>query len=147
MTLTSRERVLRTIHREPTDCVAVAPYMYDVAVVAAGVSLLDYYTDPDVMTKAQLTLHDLVGQDVISVGSDNFYIAEGFGCQTTREEEELPALTQPAVDSLADVFDVEVLDPHSDGRMPLMLEAIRQVRAAVGEEVAVRSPEIGRAHV
>ncbi|MDP6557773.1 MAG: uroporphyrinogen decarboxylase family protein [Pirellulaceae bacterium] len=143
MTLTSRERVLRTIHREPTDCVAVAPYMYDVAVVAAGVSLLDYYTDPDVMTKAQLTLHDLVGQDVISVGSDNFYIAEGFGCQTTHEEEELPALTQPAVDSLADVFDVEVLDPHSDGRMPLMLEAIRQVRAAVGEEVAVRSPGTG----
>ena len=143
MTLNSRERVLRTIRREPTDCVAVAPYMYDVAVVAAGVSLLDYYTRADVMTKAQLTLHEIVGQDVISVGSDNFYIAEGFGCQTTHEEAELPALTKPAVDSLADVFDVEVPDPYSDGRMPLMLEAIRAVRKAVGDEVAVRSPGTG----
>ncbi len=95
MPLSSRERVLRTIRREPTDCVAVAPYMYDVAVVAADVSLKDYYTRADVMTKAQLALHELVDQDVISVGSDNFYIAEGFGCEATHDETELPALTRP----------------------------------------------------
>ncbi len=143
MPLSSRERVLRTIRREPTDCVAVAPYMYDVAVVAADVSLKDYYTRADVMTKAQLALHELVDQDVISVGSDNFYIAEGFGCEATHDETELPALTRPAVSSLNDVFDVEVPDPQSDGRMPVMLESIREVRRAVGSEVAVRSPGTG----
>jgi uroporphyrinogen decarboxylase len=95
------------------------------------------------MARAQLRLHERVGQDVISVGADNFYIAEGFGCETTREEDELPALVTPAVDSLADVFDVGPLDPHSDGRMPLMLQAIAKVRAAVGDEVAVRSPGTG----
>ena len=115
MTLSSRERVLRTIRREPTDCVAVAPYMYDVSVVAADVSLLDYYTDADVMARAQLRFHELVQQDVISVGADNFYIAEGFGCQTTREEDELPALVKPAVGSLADVFSVRPLDPTRTG--------------------------------
>ena len=41
-------------------------------------------------SKAQLTLHELVDQDVICIGSDNFYMAEGFGCQTTRDETELP---------------------------------------------------------
>ena len=143
MNLSSRERVLRTIRREPTDCVAVAPYMYDVSAVAADVSLLDYYTDAAVMARAQLGLHELVQQDVISVGSDNFYIAEGFGCQTTRDERELPALVKPAVDSLSDVFEVQPLDPQTDGRMPLMLDAIAKVRAAVGDEVAVRSPGTG----
>ena len=143
MNLSSRERVLRTIRRQPTDCVAVAPYMYDVSVVAAGVSLLDYYTDAEVMARAQLRLHELVQQDVISVGSDNFYIAEGFGCQTTREEQELPALLKPAVDALSGVFEIEPLDPQTDGRMPVMLEAIAKVRAAVGDEVAVRSPGTG----
>ncbi len=88
-------------------------------------------------------MHELVDQDVISVGADNFYIAEGFGCQTTRDEGELPALIEPAVGSLADVFSVQPLDPHADGRMPLMLEAIAKVRAAVGDEVAVRSPGTG----
>jgi len=51
---------LRTIRREATGCVAVAPYMYDVATVAAGAALLDYYTDANVTAKAQLTLHELV---------------------------------------------------------------------------------------
>lgn len=143
MNISSRERVLRTIRGEPTDCVAVAPYMYDVATVAADVSLLDYYTDAKVMAAAQLRLHELVQQDVISVGSDNFYIAEGFGCQTTRDQNELPALIQPAVQSLADVLDMQPLDPHADGRMPLMLEAIATVREAVGDKVAIRSPGTG----
>lgn len=141
--LTSRERILRTIQQELTDCVAVAPYMYDVAVVAADASLRDFYTRAEVMVQAQLALHEQVGQDVIAVGSDNYYIAEGFGCETTRSETELPALTRPAVNALQDVFKLEPLDPHRDGRMPLMLEAIRGVRAAVGDEVAIRSPGTG----
>jgi uroporphyrinogen decarboxylase len=142
-TLSSRERILRTIRREATDCVAVAPYMYDVATAAADVSLRDFYTRADVMVRAQLALHELVGQDVIAIGSDNYYIAEGFGCETTRSDTELPALTRPAVDSLGDVFEIEPLDPLKDGRMPLMLEAIREARRAVGEAIAVRSPGTG----
>ncbi|TWU39225.1 uroporphyrinogen decarboxylase family protein [Novipirellula artificiosorum] len=143
MSLSSRERVLRSIRHQPTDCVAVAPYMYDVAVPVSGVSLLDFYTIPEAMVKAQLALHDALDQDVIAIGSDNFYIAEGFGCQTTRDPDELPALTQPAVDSLADVFKIGPLDPTTDGRMPVMIEAIRQTRQAVGDAVAIRSPGTG----
>ena len=83
MSLHSRERVLRTIRGEPADCVPAAPFMYDLAAVAAGVPLREYYTRAEALVHAQLTLHELVGQDVISVGSDNYYIAEGFGCETT----------------------------------------------------------------
>lgn len=143
MKLSSRERILRTIAGESVDCIAVAPYMYDVAAVAAGVSLLEYYTNAEVMVRAQLTLHQMVDQDVIAIGADNFYIAEGFGCRTTRDEHELPALIQPAVDSLNEVFAIQPLDPTVDGRMPLMLEAIRRVRAEVGDSVAIRSPGTG----
>ncbi len=143
MTLTSRQRILRTIQGESTDCVAVAPYMYDVAVAVSGVQLLDFYTRADAMVRAQLALYEQLGQDVIAVGCDNFYIAEGFGCESTRDPDELPALTRPAVASLADVFAIEPLDPYTDGRMPMMLEAIADVRRAVGDNVAIRSPGTG----
>jgi uroporphyrinogen decarboxylase len=141
--LSSRERVLRAVRRQPVDCVPAMPYMYDLAAVVAGVSLLDYYTDPEAMVRAQLALHEQVGQDVIAIGSDNYYIAEGFGCRTTRSADELPALVQPAVDSLAAVFEVEAPDPHTQGRMPVMLEALRLARRAVGDQVALRSPGTG----
>jgi uroporphyrinogen decarboxylase len=143
MQLSSRERVLRAIRRERTDCIPAAPYMYDLAAVAVGMPLLEYYTRPESLARAQLALQQMVGQDVISVGSDNYYIAEGFGCQTTRSDDELPALERPAVGSLAEVYALEVPDPQRDGRMPVMIQAIREVREAVGDQIAVRSPGTG----
>ena len=95
------------------------------------------------MAESQLTLHAMLDQDVICVGSDNFYIAEGFGCRTTHDEQELPALVRPAFDSLQDVLAAAPLNPLTDGRMPVMLDAIGKVRAAVGDSVAIRSPGTG----
>ena len=80
---------------------------------------------------------------MICVGSDNYYIAEGFGCETTRSDEELPSLVTPPLDSIEDVNRLEVPDPRTDGRMPLMLEAIAMLRQAVGDEIAIRSPGTG----
>ncbi len=94
--MSSRERVIRAVRREPTDCVAAMPYLYDIAAVTAGIPLLDFYTQPEAMVKAQLILHEQVGQDVIAVGSDNFYIAEGFGCQTTRCPTHSPTAACPS---------------------------------------------------
>lgn len=135
--------MLRAVRRQATDCVAVAPYIYDVAAQAAGITISQFCRDPAAMASAQLALHESVGQDVIAVGADNYYIAEGFGCRTTQAEDEIPALEHPAAASLSDVFDLSVPDPHSDGRMPVMLEAIRLVKQAVGDDVAIRSPGTG----
>lgn len=143
MTLTSRERVLTMLRDGEADCVPAGPFMYDIAAIAAGVPLRDYYLDADAMVRAQLALHELVGQDIICVGSDNFYIAEGFGCETTRRDDELPSLVTPPLDSLDEVYGLDVPEPQTDGRMPLMLEAIRMLRRAVGDEVAIRSPGTG----
>lgn len=143
MKLSSRERVIRAVRREPTDCIAAMPYMYDIAAAAAGISLLDFYTNPDAMARAQLTLHEKINQDVIAIGADNYYIAEGFGCQTTRGDDEVPALIKPPCATLEDVYDLEVPDPEHDGRMPVMLEALRLTRKAVGDSVALRSPGTG----
>ena len=143
MTLSSRERVLRTIRGGQADCIAAAPYMYDVAAVVAGVGLREFYLDASAMVRAQLSLHEIVGQDVICIGSDNYYIAEGFGCKTTRGDDELPSLVAPPLASLEEVYELEAPDPRTQGRMPVMLEAISMLRLAVGEEVAIRSPGTG----
>ncbi len=139
----ARERVIRAIHREPTDCIAAMPYMYDIAAVSTDTPLLDYYTKPEAMVSAQLGLQEMVGNDVIAIGSDNYYIAEGFGCITSRDDGEMPSLQKPPLSDINEVFDLDVPDPHTDGRMPVMLAAIKLARQAVGDELAVRSPGTG----
>jgi len=143
LTLTSRERVLRAIDRRPTDVIPVAPFMNDLAAKVYGVTVGQFVTSGEVMARAQLALHEALGQDVIFIGSDNYYIAEGFGCQTNIPEDEIPNLRRPAVEAISDVYALKVPNPLTDGRMPVMLEATRRLRGMVGDSVALRTPGTG----
>ena len=89
--MTSRERVLRTLEQLEADQVPVGPMMLDIGATAIGASIGDFCTDPEVMAKGQLALYEQVGQDIIFVGSDNYYIAEGFGCVSELPRDETPS--------------------------------------------------------
>ncbi len=141
--MNGRELLLATLERRPTDRVPVGPMMLDLgaAVIDAPIGL--FCSDADTMARGQLTLHEQVGQDVIFLGCDNYYIAEGFGCVAELPPDETPHLLQPPLERIADVDDLDVPDPLTDGRMPVVLEATRLVRKAVGDEVAIRTPGTG----
>jgi uroporphyrinogen decarboxylase len=141
--MTSRERVLGAIARQPTDVLPTAPFMFDLAAVFAGISVGEYSTSAEAMSRSHLLLQKELDQDVIFLGSDNYYIAQGFGCIADIPDDEIPHLKEPAVESLADVYKLKVPNPLTDGRMPVMLEAIRKTRAVVGDKVAIRSPGTG----
>ncbi|NWF70034.1 MAG: uroporphyrinogen decarboxylase family protein [Chloroflexi bacterium] len=143
MTMTSRERILRAIDRQPTDVLPVAPMMLDLAATIADISIGEFATNGESMAHAQLMLHKELGQDVIFVGSDNYYIAAGFGCKIGTPDDEIPHLEEPAVENLADVYKLKVPNPLTDGRMPVMLDAARRVRAALGDTIALRTPGTG----
>jgi uroporphyrinogen decarboxylase len=141
--MTSRERVLATLERRPADGVPVGPMMMDIGATVLDVPVGRYASDPDVLARAQLALYEAVGQDIIFIGCDNYYIAEGFGCVAELPPDETPHLHRPAVERIGDVYDLQVPDPLTDGRMPVMIEATRLVRKAVGDEVAIRTPGTG----
>lgn len=143
LTMSSRERVLRAIDRQPTDVLPVAPFMLDLAAVVNNISIGEFVTNGKAMAEAQLALHREVNQDAIFVGSDNYYIAEGFGCQSDIPDDEIPHLHLPAVEKLEDVYSLSVPNPLTDGRMPVMLEATRSVRKVVGDSIALRTPGTG----
>ncbi|MGL6278930.1 MAG: uroporphyrinogen decarboxylase family protein, partial [Gaiella sp.] len=141
--MTSRELVLRTLERLPTDRVPVGPMMLDLGAAVIGAPVGTFCTDAEVMARGQLALHEQVGQDVIFLGCDNYYIAEGFGCVAELPVDETPHLARPPLQSISDVDDLRLPDPLTDGRMPVVLEATRLVRRAVGDEVAIRTPGTG----
>ena len=103
LTMTSRDRVIRAIDRQPTDVIPVAPFMFDLAANYYGVSVGQFAADGRVMADAQIALHEELDQDVIFVGVDNYYIAGGFGCVIDIPDDEIPHLGQPAVESIDDV--------------------------------------------
>lgn len=141
--MSSRERVIRAIERRPTDVLPAAPFMFDLAANFYGVSVGEFASDGRVMADAQLALHEELDQDVIFVGVDNYYIADGFGCTIDVPDDEIPHLGEPAVEHIADVYSLSVPNPHTDGRMPVMLEATRRVREVLGDSICIRTPGTG----
>ncbi|MFN0153642.1 MAG: uroporphyrinogen decarboxylase family protein [Gaiella sp.] len=141
--MTSRERVLRTLARLPVDRVPVGPMMMDYGATAIGEPVGVFCQDAEVMARGNLAVWERLGQDVIFLGSDNYYIAEGFGCVSEQPPDETPHLARPPLERISDVYDLRVPDPLRDGRMPVFVEATRIVRRAVGDEVAIRTPGTG----
>jgi uroporphyrinogen decarboxylase len=95
------------------------------------------------MARAQLQAWERLGQDIIFPDSDNYYLAEGFGCRAHIPEDDFPSLAQPALERFEQAFDLEVPDPYQQGRMPVILEAIERIHAQVGDEVTIRVPGTG----
>ncbi len=136
--MTSRERIVHAARREPTDILPVAPYMGNFGTAAAGYHLKDCYTNGKKLAEAQTIAWELFGQDVLVVQSDNYYMAEAFGCTIAYHEDSTPTLENPVIETLADVTRLAPADPLKDGRMHVYLEAIAILKKRFKHEVAIR---------
>ena len=141
--MNSLERVRRAAKGDFGDRVPVGPYLASWTAKWTGIPLSDYCTDGQAMARAQLLAWEKLGTDIIFPDSDNYYLAEAFGCKTIINQNEIPTLVQPAIDQFEQVFDLEVPDPYHDGRMPVILEAIERIHSRVGDEVCIRVPGTG----
>jgi uroporphyrinogen decarboxylase len=81
------------------------------------------------MARVHVAALERLGYDVVFPDCDNY--------------DDIPSLERPAVDDIQRVFDLAAPDPHRDGRMPVILEAIASLRDALGSEVAIRAPGTG----
>ncbi|KUO53345.1 MAG: hypothetical protein APF76_08880 [Desulfitibacter sp. BRH_c19] len=141
--LTSRERVSKAIKLEKPDVVPVAPYMGNYGARLAGVPISKYCTDGEKMAEAQYTAWTILGQDMLVVQSDNYYIAEGFGITIDLEYDSTPTLKKPVINELEDINKLKVPNPLSDGRMPVYLKAISILAKKMQDKVTIRGTGTG----
>jgi uroporphyrinogen decarboxylase len=141
--MTSRERFIAAALRQKPDKVPAAPYNGNFGAALAGIPISRYNTDAGLMARAHIQTWEALGNDVVVAQSDNYYIAEGFGCVINQPYNTTPNLVRPAVETLAGIDKLKVPDPYKDGRMPVYLDAVHKLREHFGNEVAVRGPGTG----
>jgi uroporphyrinogen decarboxylase len=139
----SRERDLRPLAREPGARLPVGPMLMDFGARVLDVPVGVFCQDAELMARANIETWERIGQDIVFLGSDNYYIAEGFGCGVAHPDDETPHLEHPPLEHISDVHRLRVPDPLTDGRMPVFIEATRRVRDALGDDVAIRTPGTG----
>lgn len=141
--MTSLERVRVALSGTPPDRVPVGPFVGAAAAPLVGASLRDYYTDGAVIARAQHALWQAVGHDILVTAADTYYIAEAFGLKTTHHEHALPTVDKPLLTTLEEVDALRRPNPETDGRMPVYLKALEELRVLTGSQVALRGTGTG----
>ncbi|MEI7904399.1 MAG: uroporphyrinogen decarboxylase family protein, partial [Candidatus Firestonebacteria bacterium] len=117
--------------------VPVLPIYHTAACEGAGITLEEFSTSAEkhaeVMLRAYITLGFHGVQLTLGVAVE----AEAMGARTRQPEKGLPAVTEHLLEDLANFKKMKVPDPYKDGRMPLFIEAVRQVQKAIGSEAVV----------
>ena len=134
--LTPLERFGLLVIDEPQDRVPVFPLITSHAARVSGVSLREYVTDGATMALAQLVAQDRYGHDFISLFSEVGLIAEALGSGFDFPVDDLPMFVRPKWPGLGAVDD-RVVDPASDGRLKVYLDAIDYAYEARGDRVPV----------
>jgi uroporphyrinogen decarboxylase len=97
-----------------------------------GYSISEAVTQPDVLARVLYSAYRFYGYDLVMVFSDTVVEAEAMGAQVLIPEDDDPFLLQPPR-----VSKLEPANPEADGRMPVILDATRQLRALLEDEVPV----------
>jgi MtaA/CmuA family methyltransferase len=133
----SKQFVLRALRGEGLPRPAVGPLAVHYCARLAGYSLRDYTSDPRVLAECVVRYYEEFRPDAIWLSGDTWVTAEAMGAAVCFPGEDQPkcGTGEPLIRSAADVDRLPAPDPASQGRYPLMLDALRRIRKAVGDEV------------
>lgn len=136
--MNSLERVRAVIAGKIPDRVPVCLHNFMLAAREADVPVEKYRSEPEMIAKVHLQALEKYGHDCLLIDTDTTMMAESMGAKSAYAPNEPGRIVAPAIQSLAKVGRLKVVDPEKDGRIPAILEAVRLLAKQVGREVAIR---------
>ncbi len=136
-----KERFEAALKLEPVDRVPAACPLQTGTIAlmeASGAYWPDAHLEADRMARLALAAHEVAGIESVRVPFHNDYEAEAMGCVLGGWRRDGPPIKKELrVRSLEDIDSLSVPDPRTDGRMPIVLEAIGALSRKVGGELPV----------
>lgn len=137
--MTGLERCRTVLDGGVADRVPVVPQTFMFAAETAGIRVGELARSARKMVEAQVTSQARYGYDGCVIDFDDASLAEACGAKVIFRQDD-PAVVddaQPAVKDLRDVASLKLPDPWRDGRLPVWLEATRELVEKVGDHVFV----------
>ena len=135
--MTGKEYLLATLRHEETERVPWVPFAGIHAGKIIGADAVQVLTDEETLVKALLEVNRLYKPDGQPVIFDLQVEAEILGCELTWAEDNPPSVSSHP---LADTMTVPckcTLPKPEDGRLPMILSAMRRMKAEVGQNTAL----------
>lgn len=132
----SRELVQRALQGLPVSRVPWGPLAVHFCARLAGCSVRRYSTDAEALTESVLAFYRRFRPDALWVSADTWVSAEAMGTRVGSPSEDLPlgGVGPPLIRTIRDIERIPPPDPDTQGRYPLMREALSRLQEQVGQE-------------
>jgi uroporphyrinogen decarboxylase len=133
----SKQLVLRTLCGQDVPRPVTGPLAVHYCARLARRSLCEYTNDSRVLAECVVRYYEEFRPDAVWLSADTWVTAEAMGAATRFPGDNQPkcGTGEPLVRCAADVDRIPAPDPTSQGRYPLMLDALWRIRKALGDDV------------
>ncbi len=137
--LSSKQRVLNTLRGLETDRVPTGPLAVHYCAQFAKVTLREYTLKPQALAESILRYYERFQPDAVWLSADTWVSAQAAGARVAfpGEGQPLAGVGTPLVSSAADIDRIPPPEPDSQGRYPLMLDALTRVAGQLGGQACV----------
>ncbi|MCX6903666.1 MAG: uroporphyrinogen decarboxylase family protein [Verrucomicrobia bacterium] len=137
--LKPRALVERALQGLETPRIPTGPLAVHYCARVGGVSLRDYTTNPRLLAECVLRYYERFRPDAVWLSADTWVSAQAMGATVGAEADDQPwgGLGGPLVRTASDIAHIPPPKVESQGRYPLMLEALARVVEALGNEAFV----------
>jgi MtaA/CmuA family methyltransferase len=135
----AKQLVRRALDGQPVPRAPAGPLAVHWCAGLAGVSVRDYTLDPRILADCVIRYYEHFRPDAVWLSADTWVSAQAMGAQVAFPGplEPLGGVGVPCVRTAADIDRIPPPDPRTQGRYPLMLEAMGYLREALGTEVCL----------
>ena len=135
--MTSLERLKARVAGRPVDRAPNLNILMAFAAKYAGVGFGEFILNPEAKCRANLLCHEAFGVDAVTVMSDPFTEAEGFGCEIEYPADDHPRCLKRAVTDYDDLAKLRVHDPSACRRMSNTVRLVELYRKEVGDDIPI----------
>lgn len=135
MTPVERSKALR--EGKDVDRIPIVPFMEDVNAQHFGYAVRDYSLSAKTIAEIEIRAYRTFYHDGISAGPRLFGIAEAMGTVLGFPENEMPYVKEPILKDYKDFNKLKLINPYKDGRLPIVIEALKIMIDELGDEVGV----------
>ena len=137
--MTPKERKLAYARGEEVDRIPTSLSANETAPPLYGIDICDYYFSADAMVQVETALANDFQADNMGIGLGLRSVVEALGTKLEYPKKNVSYIKEPALKTLEDVENLELINVEKDGRFPIILEATERLLKRFGEERVIGS--------
>jgi MtaA/CmuA family methyltransferase len=137
--MNSKQLVAAALAGNPVPRIPTGPLAVHFCAGFAGFTLRQYTTDAAALADSVIRYYERFRPDAVWLSADTWVSAEAMGAKVGAQSDDQPfgALAGPIITCAADIDRIPAPDPASQGRYPLMLDALERIVHAIGRDVFI----------